>query len=67
MFPAEALLPRLPLALGAALAAGTGLALARPRGIAKEDELPRPPLGRSLIQITIGSIASIWAIATLLS
>ena len=67
MFPVEDLLPLLTLALGAALAVGTGLALARPREVAKENALARPPLGRSLIQITIGSIASIWAIATLLT
>jgi len=67
MFPVEDLLPLLTLALGAALALGTGLALARPRADVSDDELERPPLGRSLIQITIGTFASIWAIATLLS
>lgn len=67
MFPVEDLLPLLTLALGAALATGTALALARPREIANENELAKPPLGRSIIQITIGSFASIWAIATLLS
>jgi len=67
MFPIEDLLPLLTLALGAALATGTALALARPRQIANENELAKPPLGRSIIQIVIGSIASIWALATLLS
>lgn len=67
MFPVEDLLPLLTLALGAALAVGTALALARPRELVKEDELLRPPLGRSLIQIAIGTFASIWAIATLVA
>ena len=67
MFPVEDLLPLLTLALGAALAVGTGLALARPREEAGEGELVRPPLGRSLLQISIGGFASIWAIATLLA
>lgn len=67
MFPVEDLLPLLTLALGAALAVGTGLALARPRELVKADELAKPPLGRSLIQIGIGTFASIWAIATLLA
>lgn len=67
MFPVDDLLPLLTLALGAALAIGTGLALARPRTDVDDGELVRPPLGRSLIQIGIGSVASIWAVATLLS
>jgi len=67
MFPVDDLLPLLTLALGAALAIGTGLALARPRTDVDDDELERPPLGRSLIQIGIGSVASLWAVATLLS
>lgn len=67
MFPVEDLLPLLTLALGAALATGTALALARPRDIANENELTKPPLGRSIIQIVIGSFASLWAVATLLS
>jgi hypothetical protein len=67
MFPVDDLLPLLTLALGAALAIGTGLALARPRTDIEDDELERPPLGRSLVQIGIGSVASLWAVATLLS
>lgn len=67
MFPVEDLLPLLTLALGAALAVGTGLALARPRDEAAEGELTKPPLGRSLVQIAIGTFASIWAVATLLA
>ena len=45
----EDLLPLLTLALGAALAVGTALALIRPRDEAREGELDRPPLGRSLL------------------
>lgn len=66
MFLGEDLLPWLTLALGGALAVGTGLALLRPPELPKDGELERAPLGRSLVQICIGLIASLWAIATLL-
>ncbi len=67
MFLGNDLLPFLTLAIGAALAVGNGLALVRPRAHTADGELEKPPLGRSLIQIAIGTIASLWAIATLLS
>ena len=54
----------LTLALGAALALGNALALLRPRP-GPDGELVRAPLGRSLIQITVGGLASIWALATI--
>jgi hypothetical protein len=57
----------LTLALGAALALGTATALIRPRIDEKTGELMKAPLGRSMIQITIGTVAAIWGLATLLS
>ncbi len=62
------LLPFLTLALGAALALGTALALVKPPEQArKEGDLAKAPLGRSLVQIAIGTMAAVWAIATLLA
>ncbi len=66
MFLGEDLLPLLTLAIGGGLAVGTIAALIRPREEQRDGELERPPLGRSLVQITIGVLVSIWAIASLL-
>ncbi len=66
MFLGENLLPLLTLAVGGGLAVGTIAAIVRPRDEVRDGELERPPLGRSLIQITIGVVVSIWAIASLL-
>ena len=57
----------LTLSLGAALALGTGLALVKPRVDEATGETLKAPLGRSMIQITIGSIAAVWGLATLLN
>lgn len=56
----------LTLALGAALALGTGLALFRPQRD-EDGQLVRAPLGRSLIQISVGSLAAVWSLATIVS
>jgi hypothetical protein len=61
------LLAWLTLALGAALAVGTLLALVRPREAAGEGELERPPLLRSLVMIAVGSLAALWGVASLLA
>ncbi|MGI9624106.1 MAG: hypothetical protein ACR2PK_14825 [Acidimicrobiales bacterium] len=53
------------LALGGALAVGNLMALIRPRDDPGEDELERPPLGRSIVMITIGLVAAIWALVSL--
>lgn len=53
------------LALGASLALGTGAALVKPRPDPKTGEVLRAPVGRSMIQIVIGGLAAIWALATL--
>ena len=57
----------LTLALGAALALGTGTALVKARVDEATGETIKAPIGRSLIQITIGTIAAVWGLATLLS
>ena len=67
MFLGEDLLPWLVLAIGAALAGGTILALVRPRSEGEEGDLVRPPLGRSLLMIAIGTIATIWGLASLVT
>lgn len=64
-FIGEDTLVLLMLAVGGALVIGTGAALIRPKQDVAEDELARPPLGRSLLQIAIGLFVVIWALATL--
>ena len=61
------LLPLLVLALGAAMAVGSGLALVRPPQKKDEGDLLRPPLGRSLAMMAIGTFAAIWALASLIA
>lgn len=67
MFLGDDLLPWLTLAIGGALAIGTLAALIRPPETAKEGELATAPLGRSIVQILIGTFASVWALASLVS
>lgn len=55
------------LALGGALAVGNFLALVRPREDVGDDELERPPLGRSVVMIAIGLIAMVWALISLIA
>jgi hypothetical protein len=55
------------LALGGALAIGTGLALLRPPAEPGEGDLARPPLARSLAMIFVGLVAAVWGLATLLT
>ncbi len=62
------LLPLLILALGAAMAVGNLLALVRPPENPKgEDDLVKAPLTRSIIYIVLGSLASLWAVVTMVS
>ncbi len=67
MFLGEDLLAWLVLAIGAAMAVGTILALVRPRPDGDDQDLARPPLGRSLVMIAIGTIAAIWGLASLVA
>jgi hypothetical protein len=67
MFLGDDLLAWLVLAIGSALAVGTTLAFVRPRPEGKEGELARPPLGRSLLMIAVGTVAALWGLASLVS
>lgn len=66
-FLGDDLLPWLTLALGAALAVGTLLALVRPPAEREDGELDRPPLARSLVMIALGTLAAVWGLASLVS
>jgi hypothetical protein len=65
VFLGNDLLAWLVLALGGAMAVGTALALLRPPAKAREGDLPRPPVGRSVVMMAIGGFAAIWAFASL--
>ena len=60
------LLQWLILAFGGALALGNLLALVRPRPAGSNGDLVRPPLLRSLTMVVLGTLAAIWAFASLL-
>ena len=64
-FLGEDLLAWLLLALGGALAVGNGLALVRPPREARQGDLARAPVGRSVVMAVVGLVAAIWALATL--
>jgi len=66
-FLGEDILVWLMLAVGGALTLGTAAALINPKDEIGEDELERPPLVRSLVQIAIGLIVVVWAAVSLLS
>ena len=55
------------LALGAALVVGNVLALVRPPANPSEGELTKAPTARSVVMALVGLVASIWAIASLVS
>ena len=67
MFLGDDLLPYLVLALGGALLVGNGLALLRPPPEPKDGELTRAPLARTAVMMAIGLVATIWAVATLVT
>jgi hypothetical protein len=67
VFLGKNLLPFLVLALGGALFVGNILAIVRPPAEAKENDLPRAPLRRSLFMAILGLIAAVWALASLLN
>ena len=67
LFLGEDLLVWIILAFGGAMVVGSVAALLRPREEAKEGELVRPPLARTLVFVIVGLVAVIWAIATLTS
>lgn len=59
------ILPLMVLALGAAMATGSALALLRPPRQREATELERPPVARSVIMIVLGLVSAIWAVASL--
>jgi len=70
LFLGEDLLPLLTLAFGAALVAGNGLALVKPPQVANESvgdesDLPHAPVARTVLFIVVGTIMSVWALASL--
>ena len=67
MFLGENLLSWLLLAMGGALAVGNLLALVRPREVGADEDLARPPLARSVLMIGIGTVAAVWALASLIA
>lgn len=67
MFFGEDILAWLVLAIGGALAVGTVLALVRPPKEHESGDLNGPPMARSIVMIALGTIASIWGLASLLS
>lgn len=66
MFLGDQLPAWLLLAFGGALAAGTTLALVRPPRQTEDGELIRPPMGRSVVMIVLGSVCAIWALVSLI-
>jgi hypothetical protein len=67
MFLGEDLLAWLVLALGAAMAVGSLLALVRPPERPREGELAAAPLGRSIVMVVVGVLAAVWALASLMA
>ena len=67
LFLGNDLLAWLVLALGGALFVGNGLALIRPPEQLDRGDLRRAPVARTFVMMTIGAIAAIWSLASLLS
>ena len=61
------ILAYLVLALGAAMAVGSVLALVRPPEARQDGDLEQAPVVRSLVFAAVGIVASLWALASLLS
>ena len=67
MFLGDQLLTYLLLALGGALFFGNALALVRPPRQVRDGELARAPVGRSVVMMTVGLVAAVWALASLIA
>ncbi|HUP87385.1 MAG TPA: hypothetical protein VM143_17160 [Acidimicrobiales bacterium] len=67
MFLGDDLLAYLVLALGGALLVGNGFALLRPPPDTEDGDLTRAPLARTAVMMAVGLVATIWAVATLVS
>ncbi|HVV35076.1 MAG TPA: hypothetical protein VHC63_00620 [Acidimicrobiales bacterium] len=66
MLLGDDLLPLLVLALGAAMVLGNVMAIVRPPKRHNEGDLDKAPVGRSLGMATLGFIAAVWALASLI-
>jgi hypothetical protein len=66
-FLGEDLLAWLVLALGGAMAAGSIMALVRPPERPRDGDLVRAPVGRSVVMAVVGTVAAIWALASLVT
>ena len=67
LFLGNDLLAYLVLALGGALLVGNGLALIRPPVQPNKGDLRRAPVGRTLVMMSLGGVAALWALGSLLS
>ena len=67
MFLGEDLLAYLVLALGGALAVGNVMAIVRPPERAREGDLTRAPVTRSVAMAALGTMAALWALASLIA
>jgi hypothetical protein len=67
VFLGEDLLAWLVLALGAAMAVGSVMAIVRPPEQPKEGDLTRAPMTRSVTMAVVGALAAIWALASLVA
>ena len=66
MFLGQDLLAWLVLALGAAMCVGNVLAVVRPPATRRETtDLARAPIVRSMTMATVGGLAALWALASL--
>ena len=66
MFLGQDLLAWLVLALGAAMCVGNLLAIERPPTTRREaTDLERAPVARSITMATVGGLAALWALASL--
>ena len=61
------ILAYLVLALGAAMAVGSILAVVRPPESRREGDLEHAPLGRSVVFALVGLVAALWALGSLLT
>ena len=67
MFLGEDLLAWMMLALGGALVAGNVMAIVRPPEAAKEGDLQRAPVARSVFMAVVGAVVAIWGLASLIA
>jgi hypothetical protein len=67
VFLGEDLLAWLVLAIGAAMAVGSVMAIVRPPDRPKEGDLAQAPVTRSVVMAVVGALAAVWALASLVS